>query len=63
MAQEIAQGNNRKLFQKYCIIKLEEKETGCPLTNEMLQAVKKQLFTEWLAQQRTASQIERYIGQ
>lgn len=45
------------------IIKLEEKEADRPLTNEMLQAVKKQLFTEWLAQQRAASQIERYIGQ
>lgn len=45
------------------IIKLEEKEADRPLTNEMLQALKKQLFTGWLAQQHAASQIERYIGQ
>ncbi len=44
------------------IIKLEDREAERPLTNEMLQAIKKQIFTGWLAEQRALTVIERFVA-
>ncbi len=44
------------------VIKLEHKEAERPLTNEMLQALKKQIFTDWLREQQSSTTVERFIG-
>ena len=44
------------------IIQLEAKEAERPLKIEMLQALKEQLFSKWLAEQRAASTIEKFVA-
>ncbi|MFQ5611168.1 MAG: peptidylprolyl isomerase [Anaerolineae bacterium] len=45
----------------YHLIKVENREAARPLTPEMLQAIKLNLFSDWLAQQKAAATIERYL--
>ncbi len=46
----------------FYIIKLEKKETERPLTSDMLYILKKQVFADWLLEQRLSTTIERYVG-
>lgn len=43
------------------VLKVENRETARPLTPEMLTAVKSNVFNSWLAQQKAAAQIERFL--
>jgi peptidyl-prolyl cis-trans isomerase C len=46
----------------FYVIKLEDKEADRLLTNKMFQALKKQIFTDWLIEQRSSMVIEMYIA-
>ena len=46
----------------YHIIKLEDKVPERPLSSETLQMLKKQIFEEWLTEQRSSALIEKYIN-
>lgn len=44
------------------IIKLENREAERPLTNDLLLALKKKAFSDWLMAQRSSTMIERFTG-
>ena len=46
----------------FYIIKLEKKEANRPLTKKMVYALKKQIFTDWLIEQRSSTAIEKYVA-
>jgi parvulin-like peptidyl-prolyl isomerase len=48
--------------QGFYVIKLEDKEGERPLTTELQQILKKQIFEEWLREKRAATAIEKYIA-
>jgi parvulin-like peptidyl-prolyl isomerase len=45
------------------VIQVTAAEAARPLTDNMRQAVKQQLFFDWLQAQRSAAKIEVYIAQ
>jgi parvulin-like peptidyl-prolyl isomerase len=45
----------------YHIVKVEAREAARPLSPEMLQATKQKAFAQWLAEQRAAAVIERFV--
>ena len=45
----------------FYIIKLENREAGRPLTIEMRQVLKNQIFIDWLMEQRSLSTVERFV--
>lgn len=47
----------------FYIIQLENKEADRPLTPDMLQILKKQIFDDWLAVQKSSTAIEMYVAQ
>ncbi len=44
------------------IVKLESKEDSRPLTKDMLDILKKQIFLDWLVEQRSLAIIETYVA-
>jgi parvulin-like peptidyl-prolyl isomerase len=48
--------------QGFYIVKLEARDAARPLTPEMRQLLKKQIFVEWLQEKRGAATIEKYVA-
>ncbi len=46
----------------FYIIKLLDKEVERPISQKMAQSLKQQIFLDWLAAQRSAATIERFVG-